>query len=444
MNQLYAGFGRVNVTPMLGIGISGYFQKRNAKGVLDDLEIGAISLRTGDQRVVLLCTDVLGIRQEINRKIRQEIATACQIPLEAIYLHATHTHTGPVTTGEGDLSREYMQFFSRRAVDAARLAIQDEKPARMGIAVGKAPNIAFVRRYRMKDGSTQTNPGVNNPQILHPIGDVDERVSVLRFDQEGGNSLVLANFGCHPDVVGGELISSDWPGLSRRTLEKAIDGVKALVFNGAQGDINHVNVHPKPGFLNDTFHDFDDVSRGYGHARYMARVVAGAVMQVYDKVDYRDVEEISWAQRQIRIPSQMPRPEDMENARRIHALHREGKDDQIPFRGMMLTTVVAEAARMVRLEKGPEFFEMTLSAIRIGKVALVGFPGEPFCGIGKAVKETAGYDLVLPTCCTNGYQGYFPMKDAYDEGGYEARTSNFCAGVAEKLIREAKEMLSTL
>jgi hypothetical protein len=32
------------------------------------------------------------------------------------------------------------------------------------------------------------------------------------------------------------------------------------------------------------------------------------------------------------------------------------------------------------------------------------------------------------------------MQDAYDEGGYEARSSNFAAGVAEKLIATGVEL----
>ena len=98
----------------------------------------------------------------------------------------------------------------------------------------------------MKDGSVRTNPGVDNPHILHPIGDVDERVNVLRFDRES-DSLVLVNFGNHPDVVGGCKISADWPGFLRNTVEKALDNTKCIFFNGAQGDVNHVNVHPPGG-----------------------------------------------------------------------------------------------------------------------------------------------------------------------------------------------------
>lgn len=39
---------------------------------------------------------------------------------------------------------------------------------------------------------------------------------------------------------------------------------------------------------------------------------------------------------------------------------------------------------------------------------------------------------------------YFPMMDAYQEGGYEAGSSNFKAGVAELLISEAQEILRQL
>ena len=36
---------------------------------------------------------------------------------------------------------------------------------------------------------------------------------------------------------------------------------------------------------------------------------------------------------------------------------------------------------------------------------------------------------------------YFPMRSAFDEGGYEARSSRYVSGVAEALIEGAKEML---
>ena len=121
-----------------------------------------------------------------------------------------------------------------------------------------------------------------------------------------------------------------------------------------------------------------------------------------------------------------------------------GRDAELPYSGMMLTTMVAEAGRMVKLQNGPESFPMELSGIAIGPVALIGIPGEPFTGIGRGLKEAPGWDLVLPCCLTNGNEGYFPMQDAYDEGGYEARSSNFKAGVAELLIAEGTKLLDGL
>ena len=140
----------------------------------------------------------------------------------------------------------------------------------------------------------------------------------------------------------------------------------------------------------------------------------------------------------------MPEEKDLPLAREYVRLHNEGKEDQIPYSGMMLTTVVAEALRMLRLEHGPTAFQLPMSGIAIGNVALVGIAGEPFTGIGRALKEAPGWDLVLPCCCTNGYEGYFPMQEAYDEGGYEARSSSFKAGVAELLIDAGCKLLESL
>ena len=445
MNTLQAGFSRVDVTPMLGIGMAGYYVPRFADGVLDPLQINALALACGDTKVVFMSIDHCGIVKEVLNPMIDQVCHVTGLPREAVYIHSTHTHTGPFLNYNPTepLEIEYAQLVKRKFADAAKLAIDDLKPATMGYGIGDAPNIAFVRRFRMKDGSVRTNPGVDNPDILHPIGDVDERVNVLRFDREN-DSLVLVNFGNHPDVVGGCKISADWPGFLRQTVEKALDNTKCLFFNGAQGDVNHVNVHPRGGYLNDMFMDFDDVARGYKHARYMGRVVAGGVLQAFDKVKYVDVDSIRFAQKFIDVPANLPDPSELPEAKRINDLHIAGRDAELPYSGMMLTTVVARAARMVRLENGPDSFRMPLSAIAIGPVAMFCIPGEPFTGVCRALKEAEGFDLVLPTCNTNAKEGYFPMLECYEEGGYEAGSSNFKAGIAELIIDAGLSLLEDL
>ena len=445
-NNLKVGYARVNITPPMGVNIAGYYKVRIADGVLDELEACAVAVNSGDTTAILMTIDHCGITKVFLNEWRENIEKATGVPKEAIFIHSTHTHTGPVLikNHSNPLTQQYEIFLASRVVDVATFALADMKSAKMGIGTGEAKNVAFIRRYRMKDGTAKTNPGVNNPDIVAPIGITDESVHVVRFDREGAESVVLVNFANHPDVVGGNKISSDWPGMTRRQVEKAIENTKCIFFNGAQGDVNHVNVHPKAGDFNDMFNDFDGCSRGYGHARHIARVVTGAVMSVYDKVEYLEADNVKFTQKIVEIPSNKPTPEQLPLAHKYNDLHNAGRDDLIPYEAMMLTTVVAEAARMVRLENAPDTFPLLFSAVSIGDVALFGIPGEPFNGVGRELKKAENWKMVIPCCNTNAKEGYFPMMDSYDEGGYEARGSSFKAGVAEKIIEEGKKILASL
>ena len=109
-----------------------------------------------------------------------------------------------------------------------------------------------------------------------------------------------------------------------------------------------------------------------------------------------------------------------------------------------MACIILKDGKTMTYELSPEYFDMELSAITIGDVAFIGIPGEPFTGIGRALKDIEGWELVIPTCLTNGEDGYFPMKEAYDEGGYESQSSFFKAGVAEFLIEEGTKLLNEL
>ena len=446
MNNLKAGFGRECITPELGTPIPGYYKPRFAEDVLDDLEVNVLAVSDGTETVLMASVDNLGIKANILDGYRESISKTLGIPTKNIIIGATHTHTGAACKKDEkhELAVKYIDFLQGKIIDAAKSAVDDLTEAKMGYGTGKAENISFGRRYVMTDGSIRTNPGVGNPDIVRPLGEVDEAVSVLRFDRTDGKTLVFVNFSTHPDVVGGSKISADWPGLTRKTVEKVIDNSLCIVFNGAEGDVNHVNVHPHGGDFNGMFNDFDGVSRGYDHAQHMANVITGGVLSCFMKVNYVDVDKICAKEQIVNVASNMPDPADMEEAHRIYAMLQAGTDSQLPYEGMMRTTVVAEAKRMVMLEHGPESFAMPLTAVSFGGVGFVTIPGEGFTNIGLALKETKGFDMVVPLGLANAYEGYFPMQDSYDEGGYEARSSYFKAGAAEYIIKSGKELMESL
>ena len=452
MKNFQIGFAKVNINPPLGIGVCGYFVPRFAKGFLDDLEVAALVLSYDDEKIALLSFDVCSLEAPLIQAYSEKIEAATGIPASNLFLSSTHTHTGgllpsKIFESDEEINHRYAAFVGERAADAVTLALADLKPARMGYIVGQAPDrVAYIRRYKMKDGSTMTCPPINDPNIDYPLGTLDQRVNVLRFDRDGAPTVVLVNYGLHADTVNGELLSADWPGHMRRTLEKALDGVQAIFFNGAEGDVGSTNVHVQPddGDMNDTEISFDNEMKSPGMARFVGRAIAGTVLQVYDKVKYVNVDRIGILRRDLPVPSNRPSAEELPLARQYKELHESGRDDLIPYEAMELTTVVAEALRMCMLEHGPDEFFLPLTAVRIGNVALLGIPGEPFTDIGVGIKEAEGWDLILPCSLTNGDEGYFPMQSAYDEGGYESRSSLYRAGVAENIIQGAKDLLKDL
>ena len=80
----------------------------------------------------------------------------------------------------------------------------------------------------------------------------------------------------------------------------------------------------------------------------------------------------------------------------------------------------------------------------MGDIIFVGFPGEPFTEIGRQTKAGSPYAMTLPCCYGNGGEGYFPTMDVFTGGGYEATTSRFKAGTAEKLIETAVALTNEL
>ena len=441
--MLKAGFSRVDITAPLGIFVDGYYIDRFADGVLDPLEANCVAVSDGTATVAIITLDSLGGTQPVMDAFRQAVAKETGLPYEAVYIASTHTHLAPsIEPDKGEAL--YNEYLSRQIVSAVRMAIDDLSDCKVSIGRGCAPGISFVRRFRMKNGDVATNPGIGNPDIAEVLGTPDEETQLTVLAREDKEDILLVHFQVHPDVIGGCKYSADYPGFVRRTLEQSLPGVKAVYLNGAQGDTNHVNVFATEADKKGMHWDFDDVMRGYDHAAYMGRVIAGSILQIYGKTEDLPDGEVFFGQTTVKVPSAMPTKEELEEAVKINDLHEAGKDEDIPFTGMALTTVVAEAARMVRLANGPESFDVYVTSVGFGDIALLGIAGEPFTEVGRILKRESPFAMTIPTCLTNGSEGYYPMQSAYEEGGYEARSSQFKPGVAELIAKTGVELLQKL
>ena len=433
MSTLKAGFARTDLNPPLGISVDGYFEDRKADGFRDRLHGSCIALSDGENTAVVFSIDLIGIRQKMGDDLRRLIAERTGLPYEAVFYACTHTHTAPATSGGDAYSGDdaYNSVLFRLLADAACEAVADLSDAEIYTNRGEVKDISFIRRYKMKNGRTQTNPGLFNPEIDHPISTPDEMLQLVRLVREGKDDIVILNFQCHPDVIGGNKYSADWPGFAVRAFEGAVPGTKCVLFNGAQGDTNHVDVYKGHS--------------GYDHSRHMGMCIAGEAMKLYTYAEKDESEgTVGFMQYPLNVPTNRAPAEAIPEAERLIKLHEENRRDEVPFSGMEYITVIAEAYHMKKLENWPDIYELHLCAVRFGNVAFTGIPGEPFTDVGRAIKEASPFKMTIPCCCANGAEAYYPMKEAYDEGGYEARSAEFASGVAELIIDGSLKMLNEL
>lgn len=441
------GFSKICITPPYGSPMFGYYEDRRVKGVLDDLFVRAVAFDDGEKKAVVIAIDICTMAQCYYHAMKKAICEALPIDHDAVFINLSHTHTGP-TVGKdfaSDLcsTKAYDDFLIKSVRDSAIYAFSDLADSTLSTASAEAKNISFIRRYRMQDGSVLTNPGINNPDIDRALGTPDESVRLVKIERKNSDDIYIVNFGTHTDCVGGSYISADYVGFVCSILEKAIPNSKCIFLQGFQGDVNHVNINPSKGesSLFDNPNDF--VPQSHAHAEHMARVIVGAVLSVCSITEPSKADNISFASSHVFLPSHKENHR-LEEAKRIWELHEAGCDAEIPHEGMELVTVVAEAKRILNLENGPKSFPFFLSALKIGELVFAGIGGEPFTEIGNRIYKNSPFENIILCCLTNSEGGYIPTTQAYEEGGYEARTSRLAPGGDDIIVDGMTALLNSL
>ena len=440
--MLKAGFGRIDITPPLGVSVQGYYEKRLADGILDPLYATAVAFDDGERKAVVISVDVIGFNYHLMEQIRPMIAEAIGTVKDAVFICCTHTHLAPgITAGDSRIeNEEYVRnMFAPKLRDAAILAVQDLAPAKLSYTRGEAKDVSFIRRFRMKDGSFRTNPGYQNPDIDCPASPSDDSSSLLIIKRENAPEIGIVNFQVHADVIGGCKLSADFPKFVRDTYETLIPGSRCMYINGAEGDSNHVDVRLNPSQC------CGKAARGYDRSRYMGRKIAMSVIANYELATPLAGDKIAFGKKSVRAYFNKGTPEELEASRKVAEVYREKGDEGItPFPGRSQKDTRVIALRIVGLADLPDEKELVLTAVSVGDVVFAGFPGEPFTKVGTSVKEASKFTLTIPACCANGYEGYYPTENAFSEGGYEANSARYQRGTAEKLIEASTKLINSL
>lgn len=429
--MLKAGFARLDITPPLGTELTGYFQVRISDGILDPIYLNALALGDGDNTVLVITGDFMYLREASATYYRTLIEERTGISKDSILIHTIHQHTSTTAGKEGPTDAEYQDMLARKYCDVAQMALADMSEATPSYAEGEtAEPISFVRRFKMKDGSTQTNPGRLNPDIDYPLGDADNTVRFVRFTREGKKDIALVNFQTHPDVIGGNKFSADWPGFVRTFTEKEL-GVHCIFVNGCQGDVNHINVFgeklPK------------EHSARYGHSMHMGQAVTDVVTKLWDNTAPLKEGRVSCQIKYAHISSNTAGVERIEEMTKFYNDYVAGK---ITKESTMAS--IGEARRIATMPRTMLVQDVPVTVVAFGDVAILGYAGEPFTEYAVELRDAFPRLHVMSACLANGAQGYLPSAAAFAEGGYEAHSSEFTACLAPTLRDIATELLQNV
>lgn len=415
---LRVGYADLDITPELGHTMPGYFEERRATGVLDPLRAKALVLTQGDTTLAIVALDLIGVEKPIADDIRGAVSRKTGIPTGRIFLHATHTHTGATV-------EEIKDHLPGQVTEVVQQAL-DKRVEESMVTLGTCEEhrIAFIRRYLMKDGTVRTNPGLGNPDIVRPIGQIDPNVYAITFTQ---SKTLLASFGLHLDCVGGTQYSADYPYHMTEAVKKELGSDWNVIYlNACCGNVNHFNVNNP------------QQRSGYEGSRSIGQKLAESVLWAHRNGMAIPVDAIG-AKAEIvptparRIPEDLLKWAQEQMAADPAAASKRKFNEETPGR-------IIELAKVQDTPRPAEII-----AFRIGPIGLVGLPAETFVEVGRDIKTHSLFDPTLVIGLTGGSMGYLPHPRGYDEVGYEgtiasarnARETGFLwSDTAARLLKE--------
>jgi neutral ceramidase len=440
--DLQAGVAVVDITPPTGYRMAGYFVERFNTGTHDALQAKALVLRQGDEQAALVFCDLVGMSRDVSDRARKLAAKKTGIPAANILIAATHSHTGPLYMGalrqyfhdrtvadKGDDPHEkidYPAVLAGKIAEAIDKAQQSLRAVALSAGMARQEGLSFNRRFHMKDGSVQFNPGKLNPNIVRVAGPIDPDVGLLRLRAGDKELALLTVFALHLDTVGGTEYSADYPFHLERKLRSVLgpEGV-SLFAAGTCGDINHINVSNK------------DPQKGQLEAGRIGAALGETVEAALPKL--RPVRSPRLAVRGsiVKAPLQKYDAETIAQAKKDMA--------KIGTREMPFLKQV-ETYKIVSLQMLPgETLPMEVQVFRLSDdVAVVGLPGEIFVELGLAIKKASPFATTLVVELCNDTPGYVPTAKAFKEGSYETVNSRVQSGGGEKLVEAATRLLKEL
>lgn len=376
--------GKVDITPPEPLPLGGY-TARGSKV----LEPGGEPLyaRTvvitpaGQSPIAIVSVETLTIPESLAAEVAARLPAGTRL-----FLAATHTHSAP----DSQMLNDRMTFsipgiasFKSRWLEwyANRIAA--------GVRDAMGSNRLPVEAWGVKAAHVELNRG-------RRVGALpDSMATLLGIRSNGRTKSLWLHYAAHAVFWGSERMqtSGDWPGAAAQQFS-------ALVLPGAIGDVSPV--------IRQTIAAESNEVKIAAFAQTLDEAVARVRVE-----SQPGTAKVAWAEAEIEMGRPTPHPE-FARANRIPEVLAQSLVDKF----------APKPPALVR-------------AFRIGKVAVVGIPGEPTSHLGRRIRDYGrrfGFDHVLVCSHVGGWLGYLLDPEDYRRGGYEATLSFLGAEQGERVV----------
>lgn len=404
--SLLAGAAKVALEVPPGTPLDGYAgPARFAAGELDPLHARGIVLSDGERRLAVAGLDLLALDADLVAQLRHQIWKSTAIPEAAVLVSCTHTHSGPCGLRRPELTDSRYASVRSMVVAAATRCIAESAgslcPAAINIGRAQVTGLGTNRRA--------------------PAGTIDDELVVASVVERGGKCIaVLANYGCHPTVLGpsNRLVSGDFFGMAALELEASGLAPVVLLTNGGLGDVStrHTRRSSDP-----------DEARRFG--RWFAQHISSTAALAQPSEGPLGIRR-----QMVRLPLGDLEAQQVEAD--IVALARRAGETDALSRTEALAELGRALAATFRHAYGPGPISMEVQGVQVAGLRLIGLPGEPFAELAVRIKQRSSRSIAV-VAVANGYVGYLPTAAAFPAGGYEVAMCLFGPEVEDHILAAA-------
>ncbi|HEU4234806.1 TPA: hypothetical protein VVL78_001343 [Streptococcus pneumoniae] len=391
-------YHKIPIPVQLPCHMEGYVDRVSSK-IHDHPQLVSFILQ-GETTIVYHVLDVILIEKELANRLQNAINQKFQIPIEQVFIAATHTHS----------SVKISNYLLPSYPPEAELLDKIEELVLENTAICLANLKESQANYReISTGHLYSNR--NDPS--HPFND---KAYAIRFEDTNQQPIFeLVNIACHPTVLAPEVteISRDYVGVLRDDYEKAT-GVPLAVLIGEAGDVS--TRHTRKG------QDFSEVER-------VGKIIS-QLLQNEKNSHLLDLSGMHLRQKTVEFTYKPQEDQDLLMTRKLY------QEQLKNLEGSKQGEIISDFLRMIdkKLQKESLTLTVPISVLDCKDWQILQFPSEILSDFGLKIREQSQKKQAIHAY-TNGFMGYAVPEHLYGKV-YESAVSEFPRGIADQLIEQ--------